>query len=117
MLSIRAKLLGWYLGIAAAVLLAFAIEIYAYLSRGLLQTIDTSLWNQADRIAQVTGHPSTNEEVSQPGVLILAPQFVSVLDREMAGVAEFLPERPSVEQLKHVFIHAFRDFFSVDFML
>ena len=42
---------------------------------------------------------------------------VSVLDREMAGVAEFLPERPSVEQLKHVFIHAFRDFFSVDFML
>jgi heavy metal sensor kinase len=82
MLSIRAKLLVWYLGIAAAVLMAFAIAIYVYLSRGLLQTIDTSLWNQADRIAQATGHPSANEEVSQPGVLILAPQFVSVLDRD-----------------------------------
>ncbi|HTG15323.1 MAG TPA: HAMP domain-containing protein, partial [Blastocatellia bacterium] len=81
MLSIRAKLTLWYLGIATAVLIAFAIAIYAYLSRGLLTTIDTSLWNQAERIAQATGHPSSNEEPSQPGVLMLAPQFVSIVNR------------------------------------
>src|SRR5215216_2759703 len=81
MLSIRAKLTLWYLGIAATVLFAFAVAIYFYLSRGLLAAIDTSLWNQADRIAQATGHPSSNEEPSQPGVLMLAPQFVSIVDR------------------------------------
>lgn len=81
MLSIRAKLTLWYLGIAATVLLAFAVAIYFYLSRGLLNAIDTSLWNQADRIAQAAGHPSSNEEPSQPGGLILAPQFVSIVDR------------------------------------
>jgi two-component system, OmpR family, sensor kinase len=82
MLSIRAKLTLWYLGIAATVLLAFAVAIYFYLSRGLLAAIDTSLWNQADRIAQATGNPSSNEEPSQPGVLMLAPQFVSIVDRK-----------------------------------
>ncbi|HEX8186441.1 MAG TPA: HAMP domain-containing sensor histidine kinase [Blastocatellia bacterium] len=81
MLSIRAKLTLWYLGIAATVLLAFAVAIYFYLSRGLLNAIDTSLWNQAERIAQATGNPSSNEEPSQPGVLMLAPQFVSIVDR------------------------------------
>ncbi|HEX8090748.1 MAG TPA: HAMP domain-containing sensor histidine kinase [Blastocatellia bacterium] len=80
MLSIRAKLTLWYLGIAATVLLAFAVAIYFYLSRGLLNAIDTSLWNQADRIARATGYPSSNEEPSQPGVLMLAPQFVSIVD-------------------------------------
>jgi two-component system OmpR family sensor kinase len=82
MLSIRAKLTLWYLGIAALVLGAFAVAIYFYLSRGLLNAIDTSLWNQAERIAIATGHPSSNEEPSQPGVLMLAPQFVSIVDKE-----------------------------------
>src|SRR5262245_38663231 len=82
MLSIRAKLTLWYLGIAAMVLAAFAVAIYLYLSRGLINTIDTSLHNYAERIAQFVGHPSTTEELSQPGVLIVAPQFVSVLDRD-----------------------------------
>ncbi|HJQ70428.1 MAG TPA: ATP-binding protein [Blastocatellia bacterium] len=82
MLSIRAKLTLWYLAVAAAVLLAFAIAIYLYLSRGLLATIDTSLWNQADRIAQGVGHPSVAEEMSQPGVLMLTPQFVSIVNQE-----------------------------------
>jgi heavy metal sensor kinase len=81
MLSIRSKLTLWYLGIAATVLLAFAVAIYFYLSRGLLNAIDTSLWNQAERIARATGYPSSNEEPSQPGVLMLAPQFVSIVDR------------------------------------
>lgn len=80
MLSIRTKLTLWYLGLATTVLVAFAIAIYAYLSRGLLTTIDTSLWNQAERIARATGHPSSNDEPSQPGVLMLAPQFVSIVN-------------------------------------
>lgn len=82
MLSIRAKLTLWYLGIAALVLGAFAVAIYFYLSQGLLAAIDTSLWNQAERIALATGHPSSNEEPSQPAVLMLAPQFVSIIDKE-----------------------------------
>ncbi|HET8675750.1 MAG TPA: ATP-binding protein [Blastocatellia bacterium] len=82
MLSIRAKLTLWYLVVAAAVLLAFAVAIYLYLSRGLLATIDTSLWNQADRIAQGVGHPSIAEEMSQPAVLMLTPQFVSIVNQE-----------------------------------
>jgi len=90
-LSIRAKLTLWYLGIATAVLIAFAIAIYAYLSRGLLTTIDTSLWNQAERIAQATGHPSSNEEPSQPGVLMLAPQFVSIVNRS-GEVTDSIPD-------------------------
>lgn len=81
MLSIRAKLTFWYLGIAAAVLIAFAIAIYAYLSHGLLTTIDTSLWNHAERIAQGAGHPSSDDEPSATGVLMLAPQFVSIVNR------------------------------------
>src|SRR5262249_14849666 len=80
MLSIRAKLTLWYLGIAASVLLAFAVALYLYLSNGILRAIDTSLWNQADRIAEATGHPSGNDEPSQPGGLVLAPQFVSVVN-------------------------------------
>ena len=91
MMSIRAKLTLWYLGIATAVLIAFAIAIYAYLSRGLLTTIDTSLWNQAERIAQATGHPSSNEEPSQPGVLMLAPQFVSIVNRS-GEVTDSIPD-------------------------
>ena len=82
MLSIRAKLTLWYFSLAALVLAAFAVAIYVYFSRGLLNTIDASLRNHAERIAQAVGHPSAIEEPTNPGVLILAPQFVSVLDRE-----------------------------------
>ena len=82
MLSIRVKLTFWYLAVAAAVLLAFAVAIYLYLSRGLIATIDTSLWHQADRIAQAVGHPSMAEDMSQPAVLMLAPQFVSILNED-----------------------------------
>lgn len=39
------------------------------------------------------------------------------LEREMAGVAEFLPERPSLDAFRDAFIRAFRDFFSVEFVL
>jgi lipoate-protein ligase A len=39
------------------------------------------------------------------------------LEAEMAGVAEFLPERPTLEQLRAAFIRAFQDYFSIEFML
>jgi len=91
MLSIRAKLTLWYLSLAAVVLVAFAVAIYLYLSRGLLNAIDTSLANQAERFAHAVGHPSETEEPSQPGVLILAPQFVSVVDRD-GKVADQIPD-------------------------
>jgi heavy metal sensor kinase len=82
MLSIRAKLTLWYLSLAALALLVFAVAIYVSFSRGLLNTIDASLNNHAERIAQAVGHPSATEEASQPGVLILVPQFVSVLNKD-----------------------------------
>ena len=82
MLSIRAKLTLWYLSLAALALLLFATAIYVSFSRGLLNTIDASLNNHAERIAQAVGHPSATEEASQPGVLILVPQFVSVLNKD-----------------------------------
>ncbi|MEK6408045.1 MAG: heavy metal sensor histidine kinase [Acidobacteriota bacterium] len=91
MLSIRAKLTLWYLGLAALVLVAFAVAIYIYFSRGLLNAIDTSLRNHAERFAQAVGHPSANEEPSQPGVLMFAPQFVSVLDRN-GKVTDQIPD-------------------------
>ncbi len=82
MLSIRAKLTLWYFGLAALVLAAFAVAIYFYFSRGLINTIDASLRNHAERIAQAVGHPSTIDEPANTGGLILAPQFVSVLNRD-----------------------------------
>jgi lipoate-protein ligase A len=39
------------------------------------------------------------------------------LDQEMAGLAEFLPQRPTVEQLRGALIRAFQDHFSIEFML
>jgi lipoate-protein ligase A len=41
----------------------------------------------------------------------------SPLEAEMAGVAEFLRERPPIEQLRGAFIRAFQDYFSIEFML
>jgi lipoate-protein ligase A len=40
-----------------------------------------------------------------------------LLEAEMAGVAEFLPERPSLEHLRGAFIRAFQDHFSIEFVL
>jgi lipoate-protein ligase A len=44
-------------------------------------------------------------------------QDSSLLDREMAGMAEFLPERPTAEQLTGTFIRAFQERFSIEFRL
>jgi two-component system, OmpR family, sensor kinase len=110
MLSIRAKLTLWYLSLAALVLVAFAVAIYLYLSHGLLNVIDTSLRNHAERIAQAVGHPSETEEPSQPGVLILAPQFVSVLDRDGKVTDQILdPEGHEVPIIQPALEHAAND--------
>lgn len=73
------------------VLAAFAVAIYLYFSRGLINTIDASLRNHAERFAYALGHPSANEEASQPGVLILAPQFLSVVNRD-GKVTDQIPD-------------------------
>jgi lipoyl(octanoyl) transferase len=44
------------------------------------------------------------------------PDSVS-LEQEMAGLAEFLPERPTLEQLRSAFVCAFQDHFSIEFVL
>lgn len=41
----------------------------------------------------------------------------SILEREMAGIAEFVAERPSAATLTGAFIRAFQDYFSVGFDL
>ena len=40
---------------------------------------------------------------------------VAVLQREMAGLGEFVAERPSLEELRSALIRAFRDYFSIEF--
>jgi lipoate-protein ligase A len=40
-----------------------------------------------------------------------------LLYEEMAGIAEFLPQRPTVEELEHVLIQAFKDHFAIGFRL
>jgi lipoyl(octanoyl) transferase len=42
---------------------------------------------------------------------------VELLEREMAGVAEFLSSRPTLEAFRGAFIRAFQDYFSVEFVL
>ena len=41
----------------------------------------------------------------------------TALQDEMAGVAEFLSERPTLEQLRGAFVRAFQDHFSIEFVL
>ena len=41
----------------------------------------------------------------------------SPLEREMAGVAEFLPERPTIEELTGSFTRAFQDYFCIEFRI
>jgi lipoate-protein ligase A len=42
---------------------------------------------------------------------------VETLKREMAGVADFLPERPPIDTLRSAFVHAFQGYFSIEFRL
>jgi lipoyl(octanoyl) transferase len=44
-------------------------------------------------------------------------QDSSLLDQEMAGLAEFLTERPTIEQLTGTFVRSFQERFSVEFQL
>jgi len=40
----------------------------------------------------------------------------AMLEKEMAGVAEFLPQRPRLEEFRNAFVRAFEDYFSVELM-
>jgi lipoate-protein ligase A len=44
-------------------------------------------------------------------------QDSSLLDGEMAGLAEFLAQRPTIEQLTGTFVRAFQERFSIEFHL
>ncbi len=41
----------------------------------------------------------------------------SILEREIAGIAEFVPERPTMDVLRSTFIRSFQQYFSIEFML
>jgi lipoate-protein ligase A len=41
----------------------------------------------------------------------------AVLHQEMAGLAEYLPERPSLDRFRNILIDAFQDFFEIEFKL
>ena len=47
--------------------------------------------------------------------LAMRMRDIKTLKREMAGVAEFLPQRPSLDQFRSVFIRAFQEYFSIEF--
>ncbi len=40
---------------------------------------------------------------------------VETLRREMAGAADFLSERPPIDTFRRVFVHAFQNYFSIEF--
>jgi lipoate-protein ligase A len=74
--------------------------------------------------AQRRVHHSFLQHGSMPitcdrGVLARATRLAdpAALESEMAGVAEFLTERPSIERLRDIFVRAFQDHFSIEFML
>lgn len=52
-------------------------------------------------------------------VLARATRFTDAasLEHEMAGVSEFLPERPTLEQFMGTFIRAFQDHFAIEFRI
>lgn len=41
----------------------------------------------------------------------------SILDQEMAGIAEFLSQRPTLAELTGAFIRGFQDYFSIEFQV
>ena len=41
----------------------------------------------------------------------------SALRQEMAGITEFLPERPTIEKVRNAMVGAFQDHFAVEFRL
>jgi heavy metal sensor kinase len=85
MLSLRVKLTLYYLAILSAILLLFGIAIYAYLSRGLLATIDESL---AYQVKNIEGHFAENAGAdvgamsgeNQEQLLQLSPHVMQIID-------------------------------------
>lgn len=81
MMSLRKKLIAWYLGIVAVVLSVFGGAIYFYLSRGLRNVIDASLKDQVKAIEARLRAAERGEEFPEvpSDRLTLAPEFVELI--------------------------------------
>jgi len=81
MISLRRKLILWYLGIVAVVLSVFGGAIYFYLSTGLRKVVDASLNEQVKAIeARLRAAERGDEFPDMPtDRLTLAPEFVELI--------------------------------------
>src|SRR6185312_2860133 len=85
MLSLRIKLTLYYLAILSAILFFFGIAVYAYVSRGLLMTIDESLTYQMKKIERNIRlgpggvEPGMGDENSER-LLELRPHTMQIID-------------------------------------
>jgi heavy metal sensor kinase len=88
MLSLRAKLTGYYLAILSAVLIFFGFAIFTYLSRSLLSIIDSSLIFEVKEIerqmmSSMTGLPPEEQsEEDRHGQMVIAAQIIQIIDSE-----------------------------------
>src|ERR1051326_7067513 len=87
MLSLRTKLIIWYLALISLALITFSAAIYFSLSHSLLNIIDASLLDQAEVLArnyQASQQPTSVEaETAHPGHgsnARIVPQFVQFID-------------------------------------
>lgn len=81
MMSLRKKLIAWYLGIVAVVLSIFGGAIYFYLSSGLRNVIDASLTDQVKAIEARLRAAERGEEFPDVSSdrLTIAPEFVELI--------------------------------------
>lgn len=83
-LSLRARLTCWYIGVLAAILLGYGAAIYFYLSANLLREIDGALFRQVRRIEASLNALSQGSELhlEHSERLTLAPDFIQLIDAE-----------------------------------
>jgi heavy metal sensor kinase len=110
MVSIRAKLVAWYLLILSSVLIAFGVAIYLYVSNGLRNVIDASLNEQVKAIEARLRSAETGEDTppSLTERLTLVPEFMELVPpgggpSDVAAISEKrrVPVRPeTLERVK-----------------
>jgi len=97
MISMRLKLTAWYLGILAAVLLAFGVGLYLYLSTALLKVVDSSLNEYVKTLEARLRAATMGEEAPEvfTGRLAIAPEFVELIgpSGEISDVAALSERR------------------------
>lgn len=92
--SLRFKLTFYYLAILSLVLVGFGVVLYAYLSRTLMTTIDSSLAAQIEQIERRVAF-AAGGEVAVDGemtdlLLQLSPQVTQILDEQGRIVDEVM---------------------------